>query len=534
MQMHDEKKLEKTVTTKLSRETEAEFNKLMYEMNSDKCYFTVSDWEKIVSFDEYDLPKFDLNVFPDSLKRFIISVSDFTQTPDDLAAICLIGMLSVSLQNKFEVEPIKGWSESLNTYSTVLLGPSNRKSAVFNLFMTLVLSYQQELEVQYNKKMKENELQISILEKQIEKLKTDYVKTKKVEFLDEMKELHDKKIELSSLAKNTFILDNVTEEKLVSTLFENEEKVGIFSSEGDLFERFKSSVRMDSHKTDVYLKAYSGDALRVDRISRSTEILYSPALTICISAQPTVIEDMPKKIIDRGLIPRFLIAVPNDTLGQRDIFNAPNLDENLKSKYNDFIRKLLEFECSEPIILNLSDEAFQLLKQQEYEIEQLFLKDQLYHKELRGWGGKLLGNLLRLAGLIHVATHAQNSTDLNEIPTVIEKSTLQNVFDLKEYFDMHIQKAFGIMRNTVTYEDARYLLDKILNYAEIEITFTIEKQKIWQNTKKKFLITAKLNEALSILEDRGYIQMAMGGVSGNQHTIVVNPGAMKSVWNKQV
>lgn len=506
--------------------------KLLYEMKSDKSFFTVTDWKEIVSFDEYDLLQFNLNVFPKLLKDFIISVSDFTQTPTDLSAICLLGMLSVSLQNKFEVEPVKGWTESLNTYTTVLLGPSNRKSAVFNLLMSPVLKYQQELEIEYNKKMKDNDLKISLLEKQIEKLKNDYVKNKKPEILNELKDLNNTKNELSTGTKTTFILDNVTEEKLISTLFENNEKVGIFSSEGDLFERFKSSVKIDSHKTDVYLKSYSGDPLRVDRISRSTEILYSPALTICISAQPTVIEEMPQKIIDRGLIPRFLIAVPTDNLGQREIFNAPNLDQNLKAMYNAFIQKLLEFECSEPITLKLTDEAFKLMKQYEYEIEQLFLKDQIYHEELRGWGGKLLGNLLRIAGLIHVATHAQRVENLNEIPQSIAAATLQSIFELKNYFDMHIQKAFGIMRNTITYEDARYLLDKILKIAEKEESFTVGKQDIWQITKKKFVLGAKLDAALSILEDRGYIQIASGGPSGIRKIIVINPTALEASRKK--
>lgn len=527
-------KLNENVKNEVKTAPLGESWKLFYEMKSDKCFFTVQEWKNIVDFEEYDLPEFDLSIFPKLLKDFIVSISDFTQTPSDLSAICLIGMLSVSLQNKFEVEPVQGWTESLNTYTTVLLGPSNRKSAVFNLFMAPVLNYQQELENAYNKKEKENELKISILDKQIEKLKTDYVKTKKAETLNELKELHNHKNDLLKHNKKTFILDNVTEEKLISTLVENDEKVGLLSSEGDLFERLKSSVKVDSHKTDVYLKSYSGDALRVDRISRSTEILYSPALTICISAQPTVIEEMPQKIIDRGLIPRFLIAVPRDNLGHRDIFNAPNLDQNLKAMYNDFIQKLLEFECSEPITLKLTDEAFQLMKQFEYEIEQLFLRDQIYHEELRGWGGKLLGNLLRLVGLIHVSTHSQDAADLKDIPHLIEATTLQSIFGLKNYFDMHIQKAFGIMRNTTSYEDARYLLSKILELAEKEQSFTIDRQAIWQITKKKFNTGAKLNDALSILVDRGYIQIKLGGPSGYKGIIVVNPIELEAVWKSKV
>lgn len=59
----------------------------------------------------------------------------------------------------------------------------------------------------------------------------------------------------------------------------------------------------------------------MDRVSRETERLNEPLITINISAQPTVIQEMPKKLIDRGLIPRFLFSIPYDNLGYRDVRN---------------------------------------------------------------------------------------------------------------------------------------------------------------------------------------------------------------------
>ena len=64
----------------------------------------------------------------------------------------------------------------------------------------------------------------------------------------------------------TFILDNSTEEAIISKLFQNSERITIASSEGDLFERLKSSIKLDASKLDVYLKGYSGEPLRTDRI----------------------------------------------------------------------------------------------------------------------------------------------------------------------------------------------------------------------------------------------------------------------------
>lgn len=508
--------------------------KLLYEMKSDKCYLEVQEWKDIVSFDEYDLPKFNLNIFPQTLKDFILSVSGSTQTPYDLSAICLIGALSVSLQRKFVVAPNDTWKEPLNTYTTVLMGPSNRKSAVFSLFMSPILKYQQKLEIEYNEQLKENELEISLIEKRIEKLKNDYIKNNDKQIIDDIKKLSKEKNNLLIGSKATFILDNTTEEKLISTMFENNEKVGIFSSEGDLLERFKSLVKIDSHKGDVYLKGYSGDFLRVDRVIRGSEGLYSPALTICLSAQPTVIEEMPQKLIDRGLIARFLLSIPNDNLGRRDVYNAPPLNKELNSMYEKLIQKLLAFECSESISLKLSEEAFKLMKQTEYDIENQFLKNQIYHEELRGWGGKLLGNLLRIAGLIHVAKHAQDTDSLKEVPTIIEAETLYEVFKLKNYFDTHIQKSFGIMRNTTTNEDAKYLLEKVLTLAEKKESYTVDKQKVWQMTKKKFILASTLNKAFNVLIDRGYIQLGFGGISGCKEIVIVNPTILEEYFNTKI
>lgn len=58
------------------------------------------EWQPPITFEESALKQFDVNVFPNTLKDMVLAVSRFTQTPVDLAAICLIGVLSTVLQKK--------------------------------------------------------------------------------------------------------------------------------------------------------------------------------------------------------------------------------------------------------------------------------------------------------------------------------------------------------------------------------------------------------------------------------------------------
>lgn len=262
------------------------------------------EWQPPITLEESALKQFDVNIFPNTLKNMVLAVSRFTQTPIDLASICLIGVLSTVLQKKFHVEPINGWKEPLNTYTAVLLQASNRKSTVFGLMMRPLFDYESNLIKSHQEVQIRNEKQLSLLKKRIDKLENEYAKSGNNELLDELENLWTLGEKLKPKPAPNLILDNSTEEVIVSRISQNSERIAIASSEGDLFERLKSSIKLEASKLDVYLKGYSGDSLRTDRISRDTERIEEP-LTICISAQPIIIQDMPQKIIDRGLIPVF-------------------------------------------------------------------------------------------------------------------------------------------------------------------------------------------------------------------------------------
>ena len=65
-----------------------------------------------------------------------------------MAGTVALSILSVCLQGKYRVQGKADWLEPLNTYALVIATPSERKSAVLNMMLRPVNSY----ETQYNQR----------------------------------------------------------------------------------------------------------------------------------------------------------------------------------------------------------------------------------------------------------------------------------------------------------------------------------------------------------------------------------------------
>lgn len=305
-------------------------------------------------------------------------------------------------------------------------------------------------------------------------------------------------------------MDDATPQSLVSLMNKNRGKISILTAEGDFFERFKNK-NIDQVKYDVYLKPYSGDLLRTDRISRDTEIIENPNMTICVTAQPSVIKNLPSTVHDRGLMARFSYFIPYDNLGYRDS-RTLEIPKHVIDSYEKIIYKLLSWTTEDTISLKLSKDATDLLHDTMDEIEVEFREDGAFHDNLKGWAGKLIGQLLRIAGLLHVSNQAQSCDQITDVNNTINKDTLASAILLKNYLVAHAEKAFGLMQQSQPYENAEYVLYKIRNLNSP----IIPKQTIHQNTKSKLKGKENLHQAFDILEYHSYIRQVVGGKSGTR------------------
>lgn len=336
-----------------------------------------------------------------------------------------------------------------------------------------------------------------------------------------MKEIKALSNEIAKLKSERTILPKIiasdaTPEKLAMIMNEQDEKIALLSAEGaEVFEMIAGRYG-EKPNQDLYLKSFNAEAFDVERVSREAIHLRSPSIVIGLFVQSSVIQDIPQEFTNRGLTQRFLYSFPTSYLGYRDV-RPETIKKDLIKKYEKSIKTLLEFEIKSNEPLLLSDEAIDLLEEQMKEIE-LMLRNKNMNIGMVGWLSKLTGNIVRIAGLLHIADAID---DLESMPKVISKTTLKKAFILKEYLICHAERAFGIMGVDERIEDLKYLLDvikeKSINKKSLELTY----REVFESTKRRFKSATVFKRKLRELEEMYWIKNYKNGkqyISLNPYT----------------
>jgi hypothetical protein len=117
---------------------------------------------------------------------------------------------------------------------------------------------------------------------------------------------------------------------------------------------------------------------------------------------------------------------------------------------------------------------------------------------IQDWAGKLVGEMLRIAGVLHVATHA-GAGDAWKNP--ISSETITAAIEIARYLIPHAQMAFGVMQADPEIESAKYVWRRMLQDGRP----VIPEQDVWQACRGRFKTVEPLKEALQILVDREYL-----------------------------
>ncbi|KAB2494244.1 DUF3987 domain-containing protein [Priestia endophytica] len=469
-------------------------------------------WEQPVSFDEYLLPEFPSTIFPRWLSEYIEGVAESTQTPIDMASMAAISILSIATAKKFEVNPYGSWIEPLNTYTATLMGPAQRKSAVFDLMIKPILNYEQNERENLRVEVRNRKTEIDALKRRIEEVKNKNAKKPDHKYIEEIKKINKEIESLPEMYLPSYIVDDVTPEKLGQILEENHGKVGILSAEGGIFEIIKGRYSKELNM-DIFLKGHSGDYIRIDRKNGSTVIIENPALTIGIFAQPDILRDLPDAFRGRGLMARFLYSLPKDFRGYRKI-RPKDISIEVRNQYMTNVKRLLELPMGGIQRLTFSNEADYTVQSFQQEIEEK-LREGNDLAEIAEWGGKIVGQILRIAALLHVA---ENISSDNVIPQKITATTVAKAISTKEYFISHAKASFGCMSLDKDLENAKYVLNKIKEKFKGETA--ISHQRLWQLVKRRLGKASQLDGTIEILESRGFVKLRK---EGRKKIISINP-----------
>lgn len=461
--------------------------------------------------DKTPLPPFPAEALPDVMRQYAEAITASLQVPVDMPAAALLAVASLAVQGVFSINPMRGWFEPLNLYVVLVAPPSEKKSPTLAEVTRCIYRFEEEENERRAPEIRAYQVKSRILSKQISSLTERAGKPKKgsseraqAEALYEENAVIEKQRELDELEEVRplrLLADDTTPEALTSLLAENNGRMGVMIAEGGLFSVMAGLYSGDRANIDMFLKAYTGETIRVDRKGRPSEYIPHPALTMLFMIQPQVLGEIMHndEFKGRGLLARFLYCIPKSLVGRR-VYRTPGIPAEIRSAWDIRINELLTMQADAmgtPGVIKFSPEAEKVDEQFFNQLEPRLVDDL---EDVGEWAGKYRGQVMRIAGVLHCI---ENGADAGA--ELLRASTMKAAISIGEYFLAHsgaAQRRMGALESQET-KEAKYILKRILSTGQSEIS----KRDLYDLCKGRLQTVEMFDPGLTELVRRGYVKI---------------------------
>ena len=415
------------------------------------------EWPEPIPFNDFSLlPAFPVQSIPGACGEMVAALVDSCQVDAGLPGSMVLAVLSTAIGARVRIV-LDSHTEQGNLYLLSVLDSGNRKSEVKAQLAAPLNIFQKARQDAMAPIILEAENKQRILQKRLDKLEKqaaaahDPVEREilRSDCSGLLKEIAENPVPV----KPTYLVDDITLERLGGIMCENDERGAVLSAEGGIFKLIGGLYSNGHSNIDLILKAHTGDTWSSDRISRGSQSMMHPALTLGLAVQPDVLEEIGRntEFRGRGLSARFLYAWCQSKAGYRTLQASP-VPAILTDAYHRSIISLMEIEGRHE--LRLTPEA-QAIWNGFYADVELLLRPGADLQHLVDWGSKLPGAVARIAGLLHFAKNGPDG-----IGKLVSFDSVENACMIGGYFTEHAKAAFGIMKEDAHLAVAR----KILSY----------------------------------------------------------------------
>ena len=490
-------------------------------------------WPNLIPIAGPEPEPMECSDFPPCIAGIIEAVVEFAEVPVELPGLMALGVLATASQKKYEIAGDGSYKEPLNLFVCPALDPGNRKTSVVAILTKPLRVWERDQRAELAPVIREAESERRTAEKRIEHLRTKASKAEdSVERTDLQREIDAVERELPPVPVMPLLTtDDCTPEHTATLLSHHGERLAIVSDEGGIFDIVAGRYSRGVPNLDVFLQAHAGSPVRVHRGSREPVDLQNPCLTIAISCQPYVLQEMGdnKAFRGRGLLARFLFAIPKSNLGFRTLqpkeIPSPQLDAWHHVVYTmlDREQQVDDFGDPKSQILYLSPGAYRLWKSEQRSNE-IDMRPAGSWADNTGWASKYPGAVLRIAGILHCA----DCTSCGQDPATkdVEESTMQFALQLGRKIKSHSRQAFGMMQLTDDQKFAHKIVEWIRRDSITE--FTGRECSIHCNSAGS---VKELDEAFELLINHGWIRPGQtkrpDGRGRPSHPFEVNPAIAK-------
>lgn len=348
------------------------------------------------------LAPFPTQVLPPVFRHMVRAVAANKQVPEELPAFIGLAAVATLTARYLEIARGSGWVEPLNIYAIVSMESGTGKTPAEKDVMRAVWGIEKRLRAEYAATL---DVEIDALD-----VERGAVANKGPAAANRIED-QIKALEESKKSPPDLIFGSDTSIEMISDMMSRTGGAGsIIDSEGEFFGILSGRYSGGVPNIGIALKGYDGDRYKVRRIGRKQEDLERAVLTLGLCVQPVILEDAAKSkaMVERGLLARFLFAVPPSLLGTRDDEGAP-YDIDAMRAWREAVEDLHEFasklepdgQGDLPLLVLTARARAQHVRFCGW-IERRLHPDDGDLGNMPGWAAKHKARALRLAGLLHL------------------------------------------------------------------------------------------------------------------------------------
>ena len=417
--------------------------------------------------------------------------------------------------------------EPVNIWTCAALSPGSRKTAVQGAATAPLSAWEKVQRDIAEPAIHQAQSNHATLTERIGQLRKLAGKAKGAEFEQLKKDIAQLEADLPEIPTPPQVwAQDVTPENLGTIMADNGERMAILSGESGIFDILAGRYSGGIPNLDLFLQGHAGSPVRVNRGSRPPVFMQYPTLTFGLSPQPDVLRGLTEKpsFRGRGLLGRFLYALPPSNLGYRTLDARPMLPDT-RARYEGILTAMLNQETASdkagnpcPYMLKLSGDSLQTWQTFAHKVEAGMREGGTY-AHLTDWAGKFPGAVARIAALLHIARHALIRPWEHEI----SREDMAAALRMADALSAHALAVFDLMGADPALDGARVLLRWIERESKPEFTF----RDCHYAHKTRFKRAAELEPIVDVLIERHYIRPRAAKVAHRPSRILeVNPAML--------
>jgi len=386
---------------------------------------------------------------PDWMSTYVQETAAELQVPVDAVALLSIGALSAAVNGGATTLPVDSWAEPCVLYTLALLASGEGKSPAFTkLLEPVVRAFEEVTGVHQATDAKTQTIRNRINRKHIKKVEADALRAvaKGSMSLEEAIAEVAAAERAVALFNNTNIplkvVTDVTPAGLLDALQDNNGRVVIASPEAESLMSFRGGSK------EAILKGFDGETLTQGRRGTGEVTIGRPTITAMLAMQPAILGSLGADMVNRGLMPRFLISYPESMVGHREartVLVSPEAEAEYEAEMTRIVNAYSE---PRPKLITWNPDAKREIGTWRTEIEPLLAPDGLL-ASIAAWGSKVRGaHFIRLAALLAIA----NGRDFVNIQDCYEAKAILRALMIDA------KRAFGAMGASFSDDDVVHLM----------------------------------------------------------------------------